>query len=222
MDRHLCLVKLYNTSEESNSKDYSGIGVLISNAFVIVIAFIQNWDLGPMMFIYWAQSVIIGFFHFFRMILLKNFNTEGFTSGGKPVPANSKGKWSTALFFTVHYGFFHIGYLIFILSLPMETENAPEGGLWFRLSILGFFLGHGYSFFQNVRADLKNQPNLGLMMFLPYARIIPMHLTIFIGNAVGSNRIAVLAFSLLKTGADYLMHIVEHRMLQKKVEQEGQ
>ncbi len=224
----LARVRFYHPSEESHSKDYSGIGILISNIIVIVFAMIENWDLQSMMFIYWAQSVIIGVFHFFRIICLKKFCTEGFTSNGRPVPANSKGKWSTAIFFAVHYGFFHIGYVIFVLAMGDSHDDAPAPpddeskweGLWMLLSVAGFVIGHGYSFYRNVKADLSNRPNLGTMMFLPYARIIPMHLTIFAGNIFDSNRIAVLIFSLLKTGADYLMHIVEHKVLQKKQPEE--
>lgn len=50
-------------------------------------------------------------------------------------------------------------------------------------------------------------------MFLPYARILPMHLA-FVGGAASGGALALLFFSVLKTGADALMHVVEHRWLQ--------
>ena len=226
-------MKLYNDSEGSKSKDYSGIGIIITNVLVILYAVIDDWDPGSMMLIYWVQSVIIGFFHFFRILLLRSFCTEGFTSNGQPVPETAKVKWSTALFFAVHYGFFHLIYLFFLLCISSQgagdeiaDDVAPteEGGIPLGLlSVIGFFLGHGYSFYQNVKADLKRRPGLGTMMFLPYARIIPMHLTIIFGNMIAiifgdmiaASKVTVLLFSTLKTGADYLMHIVEHRILQK-------
>jgi hypothetical protein len=218
-------VKLYNDSEGSKSKDYSGIGIIITNVLVIIYAVIDDWDLGSMMLIYWVQSVTIGFFHFFRILLLRSFCTEGFTSNGQRVPETAKGKWSTALFFAVHYGFFHLIYLFFLFGIDSQGAGdeiaddvalTEEGGIpWGLLSVIGFFLGHGYSFYQNVKADLKRRPSLGTMMFLPYARIIPMHLTIIFGNMIASSTVTVLLFSTLKTGADYLMHIVEHRILQK-------
>jgi hypothetical protein len=223
-------VKLYKETPATRSKDYSGIGILVSNLLVIVLAVVEGWSLGSMMVIYWAQSVIIGIFHVFRMLLLRSFCTDGFTSNGQRVPENAKGKRSTAIFFAVHYGFFHLIYGIFLIAgaatgigegAPAAPEPARgagwfDGPVWFVISILGFVAGHGYSFYQNVKADLANRPNLGVMMFLPYARILPMHLTIILGGMVGASLGSMLLFSGLKTLADYLMHIVEHRVLQKK------
>lgn len=222
-------MKLYKESVETSSRDYSGVGILVSNGLVIVYALIEGWSLGSMMSIYWAQSVIIGIFHFFRMLLLRSFCTDGFTSNGQRVPENAKGKRSTAIFFAIHYGFFHLVYATFLIGFAATggsegeagaTEAPPLWGIgatgWFVLSVLGFVVGHGYSFYQNVRADLERKPNLGVMMFLPYARILPMHLAILFGGQAGGGVNAMLLFSGLKTAADYLMHVVEHRVLQKK------
>lgn len=214
---------------QKQSFDFSGAGILLSNAFAIVLAVILDWDLRPMMAIYWGQSVIIGIFHFFRMMKLRNFCTSGFTSNGKPVPETPAGKRSTAWFFAMHYGFFHFVYFVFVIGILLGKAGAEDAGQWSAGAInfawmgaatIGFLLGHLRSFRQNVENDLAGKPNLGIMMFLPYARIVPMHLTIIFGMGLGSNRMAVLLFSLLKTGADYLMHIVEHKVLQKKISEE--
>jgi len=53
-------------------------------------------------------------------------------------------------------------------------------------------------------------------MLLPDARILPMHLTIILGGALGGDGAGVLlVFGALKTAADVLMHYVEHRVLQR-------
>lgn len=206
-------MKFCKDTPETNSKDYSGIGILLSNVLVIAYALVDGWDLPLMMVIYWAQSVIIGIFHFFRILLLRSFSTDGFTSNGQRVPETAEGKRSTALFFAVHYGLFHLVYAVF-LFLP-HAKEVGEGLFWILVSVAGFLAGHAYSFYQNVRADLAGRPNLGTMMFLPYARILPMHLTILFGSQVQPGTGSLLLFSGLKTVADYVMHIVEHRVLQK-------
>jgi hypothetical protein len=196
---------------------------------VILFALREGWNLQEMMVIYWAQSVIIGIFHFCRMLMLRSFCTEGFSSNGTRVPETAAGKRSTAFFFAIHYGFFHLVYAIFLIGFAAlgtgtggevagatATPVASGGGEWFWFSIISFAIGHGFSFYQNVRADLERKPNLGVMMFLPYARILPMHLTIILGAQAGSKVTTLLLFTGLKTAADYLMHVVEHRVLQKK------
>jgi hypothetical protein len=50
-------------------------------------------------------------------------------------------------------------------------------------------------------------------MFLPWARILPMHLTILSGGMVGASLGSMLLFSGLKTLADSLRQFVEHRVL---------
>lgn len=226
----LCLMPFYRESTETASRDYSGMGILLSNGVVILLALFEGWSLESMMLIYWVQSVIIGISQFFRMLLLRSFCTEGFTSNGRRVSESPAGKRSTAIFFAFHYGIFHLVYGMFLIGLDggekgggLAAAGAPETGPgwwsetgWFLVSVLSFVAGHGYSFYQNVRADLERKPNLGVMMFLPYARIIPMHLVILLGGRAGDGMGMLLLFSGLKTGADYLMHVVEHRVLQKK------
>ena len=48
-------------------------------------------------------------------------------------------------------------------------------------------------------------------MFFPYARIVPMHITIVIGGAFLANQAALFMFLALKTIADIAMHVSEHR-----------
>ncbi len=204
--------------------DYSGISILAGNILTIALAMWQHWDLGPLLVIYWAQSVTIGVFHFFRMMKLRQFSTEGFTSNDKPVPETEKGRRSTAWFFAMHFGFFHLIYALFLFgSLNGGPESAltkTSGALdwlWLLLGVIGFVASHAFSYSKNVTEDLQYRPNLGIMMFLPYLRIIPMHLTIIAGGAMQADggQLVLLLFLILKTGADYLFHIVEHRILRR-------
>ncbi|MEM7284448.1 MAG: DUF6498-containing protein [Pseudomonadota bacterium] len=218
-----------SSTTEPKARDYSGLAVIAANVFTIVLAFVENWDIRPLLIIYWAQSVIIGVSNFFRMVFLKDFSTEGLTSNGEPVPETEKGKWSTAIFFAIHYGFFHVVYAVFVFGAALGGDLDDKfGGTWepgsleqfaMVIAVAVFAVGHWFSFRTNVEADLKGRPNLGKMMFLPYARIIPMHLTIIFGFGFGSNRYALLLFLALKTGADWLMHVVEHQVLQKPSKQ---
>jgi hypothetical protein len=199
--------------------------LLASNAVAILVAVLQNWDLLAIMWVYWFQSVVIGFFHFLRMRKLRGFSTKGFTINNRPVEPTQGTKNRTARFFLLHYGFFHFVYFMFLLAFS-GTGMFSSGGenpltsadLIYIIPVALVFLGnHLYSYFYNRPKD-TGRPNIGTLMFYPYARIIPMHLTLVLGFFISS---PLLFFLLLKTLADAIMHVVEHRILLKRGQQQA-
>lgn len=165
--------------------DSSSISLLVSNIIVITLAIVQKWDVSTVLWVYWTQSIIIGFFQFLRILSLKNF---------------------TAFFFAFHYGFFHFIYAIFLASV---AAKAPENFMFILTGSSIFFLNHLFSFIHNKEDDEKSKPNIGKLMFSPYARIIPMHLIIIFGALLG-DQIKLIIFLALKTIADLAMHIFKH------------
>ena len=188
--------------------------LVLVNVATVVLALLLDWPATSLMWPYWIQSVVIGWYSRKRMLALRNFSTQGLRVNGRAVDPTPETQRSTANFFALHYGFFHLGYGVFL--------GTRSGGLawwdWLGIGAAGvsFVLNHRLSFRQNVAADSRGTPNLGTLMFLPYARILPMHLTILSGTLLGANSAAaVLLFGALKTAADVLMHHVEHRLLQR-------
>jgi hypothetical protein len=56
-------------------------------------------------------------------------------------------------------------------------------------------------------------------MFLPYLRILPMHLTIILGGLASRDGGAwtLVLFTLLKTAADVAMHVAEQAIFRRRV-----
>jgi hypothetical protein len=191
------------------------VGVLVfANLVALGIAWATGMGLQQLMAVYWVQSVIIGVSHFIRIMSLQKFSTDGFSSNGRRIPEDAGGKRSTAFFFAVHYGFFHIGYLVFLLVGSKTGALGSAAGL--ALCALVFALNHGYSLKHNIRRDARGTPNLGTLMFLPYARIFPMHLLIILGATMHATAAHLLLFVGLKIVADVAMHTVEHHVLGKE------
>lgn len=46
------------------------ISLIAANLITIILAVLGNWDLATVMFIYWAQSIIIGFFTVMNILLV--------------------------------------------------------------------------------------------------------------------------------------------------------
>jgi hypothetical protein len=186
--------------------------LVLSNLVTIGIAIVQKWPVGTVMWIYWCQSITIGIFMALRMAALHRFSTEGFSSSGRRVPETRKGKMETVTFFVIHYGFFHLGYLVFLLALAFPDIDEL---VWMLACAGTFAMNHFYSFRRNVQEDLEGRPNIGMMMFMPYARVLPMHLCMGLAAGTTNNVLALTVFMLLKTGADVLMHVVEHHIYRK-------
>ncbi|MCX8104344.1 MAG: DUF6498-containing protein [Ignavibacterium album] len=179
-------------------------GVIGSNVAVIFFAIVDRLSASEVMWIYWIQSVIIGLFNFFRILLLKNFSTTGFKQNGKEVLPTKAAKISTAVFFLFHYGFFHLIYAVFLGTFPLlldESKNSP-GNFYLLFTAIIFLINYGIEFYKEQTTISDEVPNLGTVMFMPYFRIIPMHLTIILGGFIAA------AGSFLKTDTSLLVIIL--------------
>jgi len=194
--------------------DGSVVALIGANLIAIILAVIEGWDLHELLLVYWSQSVIIGYFNVRRMLALDKFSVEGLSQNGRNLTATRETQKSISGFFALHYGAFHLVYLAFILT---DERNAFQGNwLYIAVCVAAFFLNHRYSYIEHRDDDRTRKPNIGNIMFFPYIRIIPMHLTIIAGGAFGGASTGTLILFLgLKTVADVAMHKVEHASWRK-------
>ncbi len=188
-------------------KDPSAWLLVISNIVAAYLAFINSASLYGFLWLYWFQSVFIGIFNFLYILLLKEFSTKGFSSGGKPVPVTRAAKITTAFFFLIHYNGFHLAYAIFLF---IGTDSLTKTISVIYPAIVVLFLNHLISFFYNRIQNASKKPNLGQVMFSPYIRIVPMHLFILVGGIFINSSIGIIVFILIKTLIDVILHAVKH------------
>lgn len=186
--------------------------LVAANVMALGLALYDGWRAVDLMAAYWAQSVIIGIANYFRIRGLDRFSTEGFSINNKPAQETPDVRRSTANFFALHYGLFHAVYFMF-LSKQGGIETFSD--LWFLVAAATFAVNHFFSYRVNAARDRQGRPNIGTLMFLPYLRVIPMHLTVIVGGLIIASPAALLLFGMLKTAADVAMHAVEHALLRK-------
>jgi hypothetical protein len=190
--------------------------LLLSNAATLAAALAFDWNLGWLLWPYWIQSVIIGWYARRRMLALAQFSTEGFTSNGRRVPEDDTGKRSTANFFALHYGFFHLGYLLFLAKEHPVADLRAAAVL--AACGVSFVLSQRETYRVQHAADLRGRPNLGALMATPYLRVVPMHLAIILGaGATGGT--ALWLFCGLKTASDLLLDRIDRRMAVKSADE---
>ena len=188
--------------------DESLLGLVVANAVALAVAVYAQMALREVMLVYWLQSVIIGVSNVIRIGALHRY-TKAVVGSNPPVEPMPIFRFGYAGFFVLHYGLFHLAYLNFIVS------KGPLGPLrTYVICGLAFLVSHAFSLRRNLAADAAGCPSIGILMFMPYARILPMHLVIIGGFASGvGGTSALLVFGALKTAADALMHVLEHHVM---------
>lgn len=194
----------------------SSRNLLLANGATLLAAIALDWPAGWLLWPYWIQSVVIGWYARKRMLSLRQFSTAGFTSNGARVPEDASGKRSTANFFALHYGFFHAGYCVFLVA------QHPLRAGW-DLAILAacgasFVLSQQQTYAAQHAADLRGKPNLGTLMFTPYLRVIPMHLAILVGASLQGGVGLMVFFTVLKTASDLALDAIDRRMAVRSAE----
>jgi hypothetical protein len=203
------------------------VALLSANLLTIVLAIIGNWDAATTLFIFWAQSIIIGIFTIASIIgadtlAIKADMDARHRERGEDIVLDPrrvrKHQYILAVMFFVHYGIFHIAYYDFIINSGMfgPVDLAGPG---IRVSCAIFFANHLYSFLYYRTRERRGEEYVNDTFIGPYFRIVPMHLTIMAGAIVililgilgiTSTLPVLVLFLLLKTAADLVMHLWKH------------
>ena len=201
--------------------------LLSANLVTIVYAIAGNWDAATVIFIYWAQNIIIGFFTIATitgadtMAIKADLEArdrergENITLDPRRVRTH---QYILAVFFFIHYGLFHLAYYDFIIN---EGIFGPvffsDPGIWVSCGIL--FASHLYSFLFYRTRERQGEEYVNDAFMAPYFRIVPMHLIIGFGAmiilllgilGITSTLPVLVLFLLLKTAADLAMHLWKH------------
>jgi hypothetical protein len=202
----------------------STILLVIANLVPLYGLFTLNWQVFPILLIFWLENVIVGIFNVLKMVIASPTNPGSWLAKVFIIP-----------FFCFHYGIFTLVHGVFVFGFfgGYFTSGASfpdEGSLFqaindFQLgwAILALFLSHAVSFTVNYvgKGEYKKASLQGLMG-QPYSRVVLLHLTIIIGGflvmALGSPLFALLILVLLKIFIDIQSHIREHKKYVEKKE----
>ncbi|MES2777848.1 MAG: DUF6498-containing protein [Bacteroidota bacterium] len=182
--------------------DWSLWVLIIFNLYLLDYYQKHPGEIGTLIFLYWAQSVLIGVVNFFDLLTVRHIKPGSMKMNNQPVEDSARGKGCVALFFLVHYGIFHLVYMVFVLVENFRTINFHF--VLIGVAILGVQL---VGDFIRRKINQDDKPvNIGKMFFLPYARIVPMHFMILLPKFIHLDNFTV--FIILKIVMDLLMHFV--------------
>lgn len=191
--------------------------LVLVNTIPVVGVLYWDWRIFDILVLFWAENLIIGAINVLRM-------------GTLLITQQALGALFMIPFFTVHYGGFCLGHGFFLFMLfgdPMAMAGvAPPGAAieslqvgTLALPIAALAASHVVSFVVNfLWAGEYRGASLDTLMFLPYPRIVVLHVVIIFGGfviaAAGQPLPALILLIVLKTILDAGAHYREHRALQ--------
>lgn len=211
-------------------KTLSVLFLIVGNAIPLLGVVFYDWNLFSIMFLYWFESGIIGFFNVFKIARASKPSAgSNITINGRP--SNLSGAAFYVPFFIMHYGIFWVVHGVFVIVFfgllggqPFGGASPPEIAGGFRgfepggvaIAALSLFLSHGISFYVNFLKgeEYRNVTPQG-QMFQPYGRVIALHITIlgggFLAGYFGTPLASLVLLVVLKTAIDVWAHLREHR-----------
>lgn len=190
---------------------FSVISICVVNAIPLYGVQVLGWSAFFVIFTYWLENFVIGFYTVLKMCVLQ---------GQFPFDKTLFSRASKILFFILHFGIFTAVHGMFIWALFYE----PEGILLWQafLMFVSLMASHGISYFVNfIGKHEYKKVTIGQILISPYLRIFPLHLAIIFSGAIffSQQEPSVTALTLLvilKLGLDLILHIFERFRFEKQ------
>jgi len=182
--------------------------LLLVNLVPLFGVLILEWEIGPIMTLYWSENVVIGLFNILKMAQAKGEPGEIRKNLNSLIP-----RIILIFFFIVHYGMFTAVHGVFVWVLFGKRGMPP---MELGIAVAALFLSHGYSYYRHfIRGGEVDRITPAQLLMQPYKRVLVMHLTIILGalaaKLLGAPPAALAVMVLLKTALDLYSHLKEHR-----------
>ncbi len=223
--------------ESLSARDVASIFLLIAaNLVPLAGALIYGWDLASILFVYWAENVIVGFWTFKKLRKIDQAWPEKMRLGKSEADliyekATSKMempkifKWmdrimdSRVNFFVFHYGLFAIvyGVLVFVFFEAWKVVFSAAF-----LMIASLMISHGTSYVRNFigREEYKVR-DFDRQMLVVYKRVFVLGFVTIFGGALVDFRLfdgsflVLILLIVVKTVADLFLHLRFHKIVGK-------
>jgi len=194
----------------------SVITLILANLFPLFGVMALGWKLFPIMFLYWLESAIVGFFNVLKIIKAEGKTPGNFTINDRP--ASELDRRFLVFFFIMHYGIFmavHGGF-VFVLFGPAGLPFRELAG-----AFLFLFVSHGLSYVHNfLKEGEYRQLSPGQLLMQPYGRVLVMHFTILAGGfaiqALHAPLGALVIMIVTKIIIDLAAHLWQHNLFWAK------
>ncbi|MHC4753826.1 MAG: DUF6498-containing protein [Planctomycetota bacterium] len=196
--------------------------LILSNLIVIGWAIKEKWDIVFVLWLYWAQSLIIGIFWFLKITSHPDLFYIPFGSGiNEHADFDIFQRLRTAFSFLFAYCFAHFIFikLVYLGVFGRLTGEFPVRE--FTVICVVFVINQIFTYAEDLHIP-QRPVSFASFVALPFLRVIPMFGIIVVGvslqeyNPDGQD--VLILFLLLKTVADVVMHVVQKNFFAERIE----
>ncbi|MBT3539355.1 hypothetical protein HOF40_01220 [Candidatus Parcubacteria bacterium] len=208
------------TTTSHTKNNTSQISLILANIIPLFGVFFWGWDVATIIFLYWFENIVIGFYNIFRMKKAAQHATHMEINKENIVVKTEKdrNKIKTVTytflipFFIIHFGIFSLVHGIFVFTM-FGIPNMTAISLL--IAIGSLFVSHGISYSRNYIGNQEYmKTNPAIQMFKPYKRIMIMHFTILLSGfvllSIGTPIWSLIILILIKIGVDWNLHMKSH------------
>lgn len=196
-------------SDQHFYTDLSFWSLLIANVITMVWALKEGWSLSLVIWVYFCQNLIWGIF--WPAKILGVFCPEKVYC--LIADGSYTKKMQSLIVFFGHYLAVHVGYGMILCTSDFFGKGLLANFKYILIMGGFFFLSEIVSCFAESSSSRAKPLNLATVQLFPYARLLPMHVIMFVGIKLevrGTNpHLIVMVFLLLKGFADIAMYLVE-------------
>jgi hypothetical protein len=176
--------------------------IVIFNMYLLVQIWFEPNSIYTALLLFWTQSILIGAANVIRIFAVKNLAIHSSSNQGYGLFR----RLFLAGFFTIHFGFFHLAFLLFILTLRFNnTELSLQPGILLP-GIIILAIGTISGLPGSIYRMSQRGAGIAQVMFAPYLRIFPIVVLIII-NARYPDFRGIALFVLVKMLAELLLYI---------------
>lgn len=202
----------------------SGKILLATNLFTLLGVFLFGWNPANIVTLFWAENLVIGFYHIFKLGL-NQYHTEErrpFLFRALSIP-----------FFIFHFGMFCAIHGMFLIQMFLPgLRFMPSGDVHILMAVIPFplfysftqgmilavvamLISHGFSFYwYYVRQKEYESISFVKLMRQPYERVFVMQIVIIVGSfaaiVLGLPSFVLVILVFVKAYFDLQAHLKEH------------
>ncbi len=178
------------------------VALVAANLVPLIGVLVWNWSVFEIVFVYWAENLIIGLMVLLKIIFsqgevtarggAKNMKSPAAEQSGRAAVIAGGTKLFLVPFFIVHYGIFCAGHGTFLFTFFGRDDSslaidsvADVLTTPLQIALGALFISHLFSFFRNyIGAGEYQRLSPPQLMMSPYKRIVILHVAIILGAAL--------------------------------------